>query len=297
MSASAAFATRTFTRDGLGFVELRHAPSQSIVEVCPERGALVTRYAFAGREVLFLDDKTLVDRNASVRGGIPILFPNPGRLPPEGWSWNGVGGQLPQHGFARRLPWHNEALTAGAGDAQLTLSLAATAETLAGYPFRFALRMRIQLTAEELAIAVDVVNQDARAMPFAWGWHPYFALPRGERAATSIDTHARAFFDRLADRERPIAELDLTAPELDVLLIGHDTTSLPLHCPSNPLEVRCSLALRNWVLWLQPERDFFCVEPWTSPANALNSGRDLLVLEPGARSLLSMAIVPARLPR
>src|SRR3954467_7816428 len=110
MTASAAFQTGAFARDGLDFVALRHAPSQSVVEVCPERGALVTRYAWGGRELLYLDRQTLVDRAASVRGGIPILFPNPGRLPSERWSWNDAAGQLPQHGFARRLPWHTEAL-------------------------------------------------------------------------------------------------------------------------------------------------------------------------------------------
>ena len=48
-------------------------------------------------------DDTLHDMTKSVRGGIPILFPNAGFLTDEQKSetwWN-----LPQHGFARTNEW------------------------------------------------------------------------------------------------------------------------------------------------------------------------------------------------
>jgi galactose mutarotase-like enzyme len=295
-----AFAVRRFERDGLAVVALDHPTSQSVVEVCPERGALVTRYAFGGREVLYLDYKTLVDRTASVRGGIPVLFPDPGRLTNERYRWNGpvvVEGKLAQHGFARKLPWRVESVVADDGGATLTLALRPSDETRAAFPWDFALAMRVTLSATGLDIAVDVTNRDARAMPFGWGWHPYFTLPHGQRGATSITTGARAFYDRLAERERPIGELDLTAPEIDVRLVGHGAPELPVRSPSNPFTVRTTGPLRQWILWLQPERDFFCVEPWSCPPDALNTGDDLVVLAPGASCTLGMAIVPGPLPR
>jgi galactose mutarotase-like enzyme len=37
----------------------------------------------------------------------------------------------------------------------------------------------------------------------------------------------------------------------------------------------------HWVVWTLQGKDFVCVEPWTCPANALNSGEHLLELAPG----------------
>ena len=39
-------------------------------------------------------------------------------------------------------------------------------------------------------------------------------------------------------------------------------------------------------MWTLAGRDFVCVEPWTGPADALNSGESLLEIAPGeSRSL------------
>lgn len=48
-------------------------------------------------------DGTLYDRSKSVRGGIPILFPNAGFLTAEEQEDSGYS--LPQHGFARTNEW------------------------------------------------------------------------------------------------------------------------------------------------------------------------------------------------
>src|SRR5438132_654889 len=79
----------------------------SLVEalVVPERGGLVATFTVRGRDVLYLDDPTVRDGSASVRGGIPVLFPSPGKLTGDAWSRAGAEGRLPQHGFARKLAW------------------------------------------------------------------------------------------------------------------------------------------------------------------------------------------------
>jgi galactose mutarotase-like enzyme len=35
------------------------------------------------------------------------------------------------------------------------------------------------------------------------------------------------------------------------------------------------------VVWTLAGRDFVCVEPWTAPADALNTGESLITLAPG----------------
>ncbi len=52
----------------------------SRVLVAPSRGAIITRLSVGDRQVLYLDESTLLDPSKNVRGGIPVLFPSPGRL-------------------------------------------------------------------------------------------------------------------------------------------------------------------------------------------------------------------------
>lgn len=47
-----------------------------------------------GREHLFLSDRAIVDGQAAIRGGIPLIFPQFGER-----------GSLRKHGFARTAPW------------------------------------------------------------------------------------------------------------------------------------------------------------------------------------------------
>jgi galactose mutarotase-like enzyme len=48
--------------------------------IAPHRGAIVTSLRIAGRELLYLDRATFDDPSKNVRGGIPVLFPTPGKL-------------------------------------------------------------------------------------------------------------------------------------------------------------------------------------------------------------------------
>jgi galactose mutarotase-like enzyme len=44
------------------------------------------------------------------------------------------------------------------------------------------------------------------------------------------------------------------------------------------------------VVWTLAGRDFVCLEPWTCPADALNSGASLLELAPGGKRSLSVEL-------
>jgi galactose mutarotase-like enzyme len=78
---------------------------ETLVELVPARGALVTRLAVAGVELLYLDRATLADPSKNVRGGIPILFPFAGRLEGDRFTAVRPGGApkiKKQHGFCRK---------------------------------------------------------------------------------------------------------------------------------------------------------------------------------------------------
>ena len=76
----------------------------SLIRIVPERGGLITEWLSEGKELLYFDLERFLDKDKSVRGGIPILFPICGDLS-EGYLIGGKKYFLKQHGFARDLPW------------------------------------------------------------------------------------------------------------------------------------------------------------------------------------------------
>src|SRR5450432_4102041 len=108
--------------DVLENLELRDTETKSLAVLAPGRGGMLTRLALGGRHLLFLDEKTLRDPNANVRGGSPVLFPSPGKLVQDSWNRNGHSGSMKQHGFARTLPWE-VVRTSHEGGASVTLRL------------------------------------------------------------------------------------------------------------------------------------------------------------------------------
>ena len=48
---------------------------KSRLRIVPERGGLITEWRCKGKEILYFDQERFLDKDKSVRGGIPILFP------------------------------------------------------------------------------------------------------------------------------------------------------------------------------------------------------------------------------
>jgi galactose mutarotase-like enzyme len=147
--------------------------SESRVTIAPQRGAIVTSFRVADRELLYLDEATLDDPAKNVRGGIPVLFPAPGKLAGDAWQCAGRHGAMKQHGFARNLAWRQSASRADDA-ASVTLTLGSDAVTLAQYPWQFSADLTFTLRAAVLRVALQVSNLAAIRMPFAFGLHPYF---------------------------------------------------------------------------------------------------------------------------
>jgi galactose mutarotase-like enzyme len=253
------------------------------VTIAPARGAIVTSFRVGEREVLYLDEATLADRTKNVRGGIPILFPSPGKLEGDRFERGLVHGAMKQHGFARDLPWEVTD-TATTFAASATLTLASNAQTRAAFPWDFRLAITFSLAARRLRLDVRVENTGTAAMPFAFGIHPYFRVT--DKANARISTKATRAFDNVAKAIVPFHGFDLTAPEVDLHLLDHGGTSSTLTCDGEAVHIDASPEHTRWVVWTVRGKDYVCVEPWTAPGNALNTGESLLELEPGGSRAL-----------
>lgn len=251
----------------------------SRVWLAPGRGALVTRFSAAGREVLFLDEATLLDEGKNVRGGVPVLFPSPGRLQQDRWARDGRSGTLGQHGFARNLPWE----VVAQGPSEVTLRLLPTAATRANYPFEFQLDYRFSLTGPALRIEQRVHNPGPLPLPFGCGFHPYFHVPQEEKSGARIENKATRAFDNVTKQEVALTgAIDLSAQEVDLHLEDHGRADCALVLEGGArVEVSGSPELSRWVIWTLAGKEFVCLEPWTGPGDGLNTGLGLLVAAPG----------------
>lgn len=257
-------------------ITLADAQGSTTATVAPARGALVTSFRVDCRELLYLDRETFLDPAKNVRGGIPVLFPSPGKLADDRWQRGGHAGRMKQHGFARTRAWQVGRTAADS----VELHLNSDGETLAEYPWPFAATLRIAVSDARLRLAMSIVNTGSEAMPFALGYHPYFAVADKQRAR--IDTGARRQLDNVTKQVSDFHGFDLTAGEVDVHLLDHAAQRMPLHLgDGSGIEVSASDAFAHWVVWTVAGKDYVCVEPWTSPGNALNTGDRLLHLAPG----------------
>jgi len=260
------------------------APHGDRLHLVPERGGLVTGWRCQGvwgeREMLYFDAERFADPGKSVRGGIPVLFPICGGL---------AGSPLPQHGFARDLPWQIAALADGGG---VRMALADTPATLALFPHPFTLELELRPEPQALAIVARVRHTGGAGdapLPFCLGLHPYFAVPDLEQVRLS-GLPAQGF-DQAAGAAAVAADL-LRALPRGVDLLAGPTPWVRLELPASAespraggglaitLQTRSPLDLA--VVWTEPPRPMVCLEPWTAPRGALASGERLLRLQPGA---------------
>jgi galactose mutarotase-like enzyme len=241
---------------------------------------MLTRLFVDDRPVLYLDEASLLDTTKNVRGGVPVLFPSPGRLEGDRFAARGKTGAMGQHGVARGLPWEVVSRTAS----EVELRLSHTDATLAAFPWRFVLTYRYRLLETGVRIEQRFETEDAE-MPFSAGFHPYFQVPARDKARARVVTAATRAFDNVTKRERTLARehfIDLTANEVDLHLVDHGGSEAVLELgDGRRVEVEASSAFSRWVVWTLAGRDFVCLEPWTAPANALTTGVDLLVSRKG----------------
>lgn len=236
-----------------------------------------------------------------------VLAPWPNRLHEGRWNWRGTGLRLPvdepdrgrsaSHGLARWLVW----TVAQQDSAGMTLTVELAARP--GYPFWLELRSEYRVGTDGLAVTVSALNTGSSPAPVALGAHPYLLPTMGlDAARLSVPAAAVLEFDEhgVTSGPRPVAgsALDLrTGTALAGRALNHTLGDLERGADGR---VRCVLEDGDRVVelwagqscrWLQiytgdalsaqRRRRSVAVEPMTAPPQALASGVDLTVLDPG----------------
>jgi galactose mutarotase-like enzyme len=237
---------------------------------------MVTRWRVGDQAIFSMDEERFTHPELTVRGGIPILFPICGGLPEGIYTHNGETYTLKQHGFARNLPWEpGEQTTTDA--ASLTLSLKSNQETLVSYPFDFELIFTYRLQGSTLTIQQQYKNHSAEPMPFVSGFHPYFAV--SDKAQLEFEIPATEIYDHITQETQPFAgTFDFEKDEIDVAFKPLSALEATVRDPAQGYQVttRYDQQVSTLVFWTQKGKNFYCLEPWTAPRNALVTGDHLL---------------------
>ncbi len=272
-------------------IVLSDSAKQTRLEAVPERGGIVIRWQLNGQEILYLDEARFQDPTLSVRGGIPILFPICGNLPNNTYTYNGQTYTLKQHGFARELPWVVLDQQADDNSARLSLGLSSNEQTLAVYPFEFQLVFTYILQGNTLTLHQRYTNQSNVPMPFSAGFHPYFAVQDKDQLRVQIPSSQ--YDDNMTKSVQAFSgQFNFELDEIDAAFteLSSRVSSVVDEGRSQRLTLTFSPEFSTLVFWTVKGKPFYCLEPWTAPRNALNTGNHLLHLDPNQSLELEMQL-------
>ncbi len=229
-----------------------------------------------------------------------LLMPWPNRIRDGRYSFGGRDLQLAlteparhnaSHGLARWAAWTVEEHTA----TSVSLGYRVMAQT--GYPWTVDLHVLFDLSADGLRVTQTATNLSSAPAPYASGAHPYLCVGKGiEGLELTVPADTRLLVD---DRQLPTGTEPVTGAHdfRSARRIGDtvlDDGFGDLHRDGG----RATVVLRDpaddrgvalWVdehhRWLQlftppseGARPGIAVEPMTAPADAFNSGTDLVTL-------------------
>lgn len=257
--------------------------------IMPEKGATVVSLRKNGQEFLYRNDENL-GSSERPRCGIPFLFPIFGRLKEGKYIWDEKEYAMEIHGFGHTSAWE----IAQYSPDTLVLTLEAGEETLAQYPFRFRVTLVISVAAQALTIAQRFENLGDTAMPYNYGFHPYFLTEKAEQI--TVETTAQMLFDFMTGA-KPFGHGTVNvsvpegAPEAGAALMGVKGPTV-LHWPDGrKLTMEFDESFDTHVLWTQSGKPFLCVEPVNGTADGLNTGKYKL-LEPGEKQEAMLRLIP-----
>ncbi|HSU01173.1 MAG TPA: aldose 1-epimerase family protein [Nocardioides sp.] len=266
--------------------------------VVTESGAALRRLTHHGRDVV---DGFGVDEMSSGGRG-QLLVPWPNRIRDGRYSFGGRELQLgltdpsrgnASHGLARWAAWTVEEHT------PTSVSLVYRVMAQTGYPWTLDLHVLYDLSADGLVVTQTATNLSAAPAPYASGAHPYLCVGDAiEGLELTVPAHTRILTD---DRQLPVGKepvggaYDFRAPRrIGDAVLDEGFGDLDRVDGRATVVLRDPSADRGVALWVDEHhhwlqvftppaegaRPGLAVEPMTAPADAFNSGTDLVTLAP-----------------
>ena len=155
-----------YKQDELEYISVENSCSSAKIAL---QGAHIFDFILKKKgSVLFLSEASGFKKGKAIRGGVPIC-----------WPWFGANENdrtLPNHGFARTSLWeHHSTERLNDRETKVTLTLHASPETLAIWPYAFSLTLDIYV-GEVLRLELTTQNLDTKPFTFTSALHTYLAI-------------------------------------------------------------------------------------------------------------------------
>ncbi|MFM8861804.1 MAG: putative inorganic carbon transporter subunit DabA, partial [Acidimicrobiia bacterium] len=181
--------------------------------------------------------------------------------------------------------------------ASFRFDAAAAPAVMESFPFPHELRVTFALSPGRLEVATTMTASGRRAVPVAFGWHPYFVLPgvARERLRLELPDRRRLVLDdrRLPTGEEVVEPAASLRPDRgfdDGYRLGRDRR-LGLSGGRRRLSVTLDHHYRCAQVYTPPDSDSIALEPMTVPTDALARGTTPMVV-PGERFTARFAVTP-----
>jgi glucose-6-phosphate 1-epimerase len=202
-------------------------------------GAHVVSFADSnGRERLYLSSRTQFGPGTSIRGGIPVVFPQ------------FATGPLPRHGFLRTRRW---SLIAHLGSSA-TFRITDDEQTRAMWPYAFVAELAVNV-AEMLTVSLRIINSGDSPFSFSAALHNYFAVTDVQLAAIQ-GLAGLVYLDKMAEMSRCVEEareLQLRGETDRIYVAGPREVTIAAAIGSSSTVVGAD-GFGDWVVW-NPWRD------------------------------------------
>jgi glucose-6-phosphate 1-epimerase len=232
-------------------VLLEH-PSGSTARVARHGAHVVSWTDATGRERLYLSRETRTGPGASIRGGIPVIFPQ------------FAAGPLPRHGFVRTRDWSVIAHQ----PTSVTLRITDDDTSRALWPHRWTLDLHVEL-GETLAVRMHARNTGDSAFDFQAALHNYFLVDDIATAAVR-GLAGVAYHDRTKPAQAAATSSGATGVQRDELLavdgeidrvyVGGPRTVAIEHAIGTSSTQISADGFGDWVVW----------NPWREGAAGLS---------------------------
>jgi glucose-6-phosphate 1-epimerase len=125
-------------------------------------GHLVSWVPAGGEEQLYLSPLSRFGPGASIRGGVPVIFPQ-----------FAARGTLPRHGLARTRAWTLDETTTRGRHSQAVLRFASDDDTRAAWPHEFVVELTVSIGGAQVDIELAVTNTGDAPFEFTAALHTY----------------------------------------------------------------------------------------------------------------------------
>ena len=251
-------------------------------------GAELTSLKFDGREYMWEGDPKIWGKHS------PVLFPIVGSLRNNSYLYEGKVFAMNRHGFARDNIFN---LINHEGNSA-TFLLTANNDTKIMYPFDFEFEMRYTMADNAIIIDYAVRNKNGKAMPFALGAHPAFALPNKfssyslkfekeeELASSRLENNLVSAQTSSHEAQNGILPLKYELFENDALVFKSLQSRAVDLLEGEKALLRVSYEkFPHLGIWTKEKAPFICIEPWQGHADTTDCSGNITEKE----GMLSLA--------